>query len=654
MAIVKMNKFSLIALNNDKGQILENLMEIGVTEIVNIEEELTSEEFPQLVEKDGDKETVSEIEEHMDKISFVLESLSKHDARKKGLFEARRLLDREGLERVIDDKDRLLSVIHQVLKLNEKLGSLKSEKNRSANLIASLEPWKSLDIPLEADSTEKSTITTGVIPAAADAEELERELDETIGHSFLTVIGADSDQTYLLLVYYTPAEAEVWEVLKRYGFSKVAFKDMTGTAGENIQRAESTIAETDRSIAEGEAAIAAFSSEIANLEVLYDYFLIQRDRHSALQSMVRTEKAFMLQGWIPAELGDKVKKDLEDKWNCIIQITEPEGDEEFPILLTNRDLGRSVESVTRMYSLPDHREMDPNAIMGPFFVLFFGLMLGDAGYGLIMVLLSGIALWKLRLEDSMRRFMKLMLYCGFSTAFWGAMFGGWFGIASLGEFPIWFNPVEDPEELLKWSLCFGVIHIYVGLGMKALNLIRDKKYLDAVLDVFLWYIFFTGFVLFVLPFVPKINADEVTGLVQLGKNLLIVGGVLLILTQGREHKNIVMKLFGGLAKLYDLVAFMSDVLSYSRLLALGLATSVIASIINQMAAMNGLDSIFKILVFVVVVLAGHTFNFAINALGAYVHSSRLQYIEFFGKFYKGGGTPFEPLKINTKYIILKN
>jgi V/A-type H+-transporting ATPase subunit I len=191
------------------------------------------------------------------------------------------------------------------------------------------------------------------------------------------------------------------------------------------------------------------------------------------------------------------------------------------------------------------------------------------------------------------------------------------------------------------------------LGVRAANLIREKKYLDVVFDVLFWYIIFTGFALYLLPYIPKIDPDRVTGLVNIGKYLLLIGAVLLVLTQGRSKKNIFAKLVNGISSLYDLVGFLSDVLSYSRLLAMGLATSVIGSIVNQMAAMLGFNNIFKIILVALVLLVGHAINFAINALGAYVHSSRLQYIEFFGKFYKGGGTSFEPFKANTKYINLK-
>jgi V/A-type H+-transporting ATPase subunit I len=350
-------------------------------------------------------------------------------------------------------------------------------------------------------------------------------------------------------------------------------------------------------------------------------------------------------------MSEQVKGYLEKSCDCFVNIIEPSEDEEFPVLLANNDIAKSVESITSMYSVPNSREIDPNTIMAPFFMLFFGLMLSDGGYGALLAIATAIILKVFKLEEGTKRFMKLMFYCGISTMFWGLLFGGWFSIPNIPS--LWFNPVDDPELLLSYSLLFGVIHIYVGLGVRAANLIREKKYLDVVFDVLFWYIIFTGFALYLLPYIPKIDPDRVTGLVNIGKYLLLIGAVLLVLTQGRSKKNIFAKLVNGISSLYDLVGFLSDVLSYSRLLAMGLATSVIGSIVNQMAAMLGFNNIFKIILVALVLLVGHAINFAINALGAYVHSSRLQYIEFFGKFYKGGGTSFEPFKANTKYINLK-
>ncbi|NLP13149.1 MAG: V-type ATP synthase subunit I [Clostridium sp.] len=651
MAVVEMNKISLIGLETDKERVLENLMKIGMVEVKDLSENLSSDEWKDLAQNDGDNESIQELEAKIEKISAIIEYLERYDTQKKGLFSSKRDLSINDYSLVLKNQDKLLSVIDEIKQCNQAMADLKSEKNKFSNLILSLKPWEALDIPLDLVATRNSTVLTGVVPKMADADKIRQDLASEVPECHFEVVGEDKDQSYLLIIYLSSKEDAVTKVLKQYGFSKVTFKDLNGTAKHNINEASKKIDSIEKEIEGIEKKIASFSSYKSDLEVLYDHMSIERDRKKVLSNLVKTDKIFLLEGWLPAKMSEQVKGYLEKSCDCFVNIIEPSEDEEFPVLLANNDIAKSVESITSMYSVPNSREIDPNTIMAPFFMLFFGLMLSDGGYGALLAIATAIILKVFKLEEGTKRFMKLMFYCGISTMFWGLLFGGWFSIPNIPS--LWFNPVDDPELLLSYSLLFGVIHIYVGLGVRAANLIREKKYLDVVFDVLFWYIIFTGFALYLLPYIPKIDPDRVTGLVNIGKYLLLIGAVLLVLTQGRSKKNIFAKLVNGISSLYDLVGFLSDVLSYSRLLAMGLATSVIGSIVNQMAAMLGFNNIFKIILVALVLLVGHAINFAINALGAYVHSSRLQYIEFFGKFYKGGGTSFEPFKANTKYINLK-
>ncbi len=400
--------------------------------------------------------------------------------------------------------------------------------------------------------------------------------------------------------------------------------------------------------------IKEMSADRKSLEVLYDALNMEKGRLEANGNVLKTKRIFYSTGWVPKELADPVKTELEKEYFVSVTITEPEEDEEFPVLLENKGIAHAGEPVSQMYSLPNSHEIDPNTVMTPFFIIFFGIMLGDGGYGIILSLGTALILWKFQLAENTRKFMKLLFYCGISTIFWGAMFGGWFGISALVPYALWFDMVARPELMLSWSFLFGVIHILAGFGMKAANLIRRGKYIDALYDVGFWFIFFIGAILLLLPFAPEVNPDKVAPLANIGKIMLVIGGILLVLTQGRDKKNIIGKFLGGLLSTYDLVGLLSDVLSYSRLLALGLATGIIASIVNEMAAMFDLPAVIKAIAAVFILLVGHGINFAINALGAYVHSCRLQYLEFFGKFFEGGGVAFKPLKANTKYITVKS
>ena len=359
---------------------------------------------------------------------------------------------------------------------------------------------------------------------------------------------------------------------------------------------------------------------------------------------IKNRKTFYFDGWVIKSAVDKVKSVL-DKYECYYEITEPEKGEQMPILLKQNSLTDPFQSITDLYSTPSVNDIDPTPFLAPFYFIFFGLMLSDAAYGLILSVGSFILLKHYRLEGMMKRLVKMFMFCGISTFFWGVLFGGWFG-DMFGISPAWFNPVEEPMTLLIFSLVLGGIHIFVGMGLKAYLLLRNGQAIDAICDIFLWYLLLIGLVVFGLGSSIAPIATEI------GKWMSIIGAVGIVLTGGRSKKGF-GKVTGGLGSLYGITSYLSDVLSYSRLLALGLATGVVSQVINTLGKMVG-GGILGIIVMVVVFIIGHVFNLAINTLGTFVHSSRLQYVEFFGKFFDGGGTPFNPFSRKTKYVeILK-
>lgn len=647
--IVKMSKITLLGMEEQRKALINSLMELGAVEIRAIGEK----EYEDVAQHPVVQDELSSIEGSIADVNAALESLNKYCPEKKGLFQSRREITISEFDKIVDNKDRIRETIKQVKEQEEYLIQLKAEENRLNNIYSSLLPWGKLLSPLHISGTQKTGFQLGTIPSVIDCELIETELYETAPYSKIDRIHSDKDQHYVYVLFHKDMEQECSSYLKSRGFNRAAFPGLSGTVPENLEilrkRLKELSVEREYTIEQ----IKSLKDTRKSIEVLYDAIGMEQGRIMAAGKVLKTKKAFLIKGWIPEKLAVYAKEWLETQYTVSVEVTEPEEDEEFPVLLENKGMAEAAEPVTTMYSLPNSREIDPNTVLAPFFILFFGLMLSDGGYGIIMALLAGFFLKRFKLEAGNRKFMKLMFYCGISTIFWGAMFGGWFGIEAFVPYAAWFNMVEDPELMLSWSLLFGVIHMFVGLGVRAANLLRRKKYLDALFDAGFWYIFFTGFVLYLLPFVPKVDKVKVAPLVNIGQYILIIGAVLLILTQGRHKKNIIGKFFGGISRLYDLIGFMSDVLSYSRLMALGLATSIIASIVNQMSVMFDFPIVLKIIFALGILIVGHAINFAINALGAYVHSCRLQYLEFFGKFFAGGGVAFNPLKANTKYIIIK-
>ena len=654
-----MSKITIVGLENEKAGIFDTLVKMGVVEIVD--QVIESEEDSLLyTKKEFDKSKMSLLESDITKTSQALDSLNRHAPFKKGMFDWKRDMTFEEYRSLENKREGIIAVSEKIISLEEKLSSLKTEENRINNLIASLKPWESLNEHIEQGGTRNTVVYMGMIPANIKIDEFKDKFTEEIEEGVLIPVNSDREQHYIYCVVHISLEMKANELMKSNAFTKATFKDLTGTSSSNINLSNIRIKEIEEERKAIVEEIKVNSKSRPDFEALYDYLKIEQSKLLGTGGLIGTNKSFMLNGWIPKDASLALVKYLSDTFTCTVEVEEPKEDEEIPILLSNNAFADSVESITSMYSLPNRKEIDPNAIMAPFFVLFFGLMMSDAGYGLMLVIACGLMLLKVRMDPGKKRFIKLLFFCGLSTVFWGMLFGGLFGdfLAlvtnnKLAIKPLWFNPVENPERMLQYALLFGIVHLYTGIAIRGINHIIRRKYIDAVLDTVVWYVFFTGFVLFVLPYVPQIPADKITGLVDLGGKLIIIGAILLILTQGRNKKGIFGKIFGGVSKLYDLVGFMSDVLSYSRLLALGLASSVVATIVNQMGASLGLDNFAGIIVFAIVFVGGHIFNFAINALGAYVHSSRLQYIEFFSKFYEGGGKAFKPLKINTKYINIK-
>lgn len=647
--IVKMSKIALLGMDDQRKQVLDSLMDIGAVEISVID----AVEYEDLAEHPSVQSDISGIDIKIADTRTALASLDKYCPQKKGLFQSRKEVSKSELDSVLKGNGDIRDSVSEIREQEDHLIQLKNEENRINNLYSSLLPWIGYPLSLEITGTNKTHFLPGTIPSSVQLTQVVDELNNKAPYSEMEVVQSDKEQHYIFVVYHNETEQDCLSCLKAFGFNKVTFPGLNGTISENIENLKTRLKDI---YVEREKAIEVIngrSKDRESLEAFYDSLAIEHARTVAAGNVMETKKTFLIKGWIPEKIALKSKEWLESKYTVSIDITEPDKDEEFPVFLENEGIAEAGEPVSNMYSLPNSREIDPNSVMTPFFVLFFGLMLSDGGYGIILALAAGLALWKFKLEGNTRKFLKLIFYCGISTIFWGLMFGGWFGIEALAKYGVWLNPIEEPELLLSWSLLFGVIHMYAGLALKAANLIREKKYLDALLDVGFTYVFYTGFILVLLPYVPKIDAVAAAPLVNVGIYLFIIGAALMLLTQGRSRKNIFGKITGGLSSLYGVVGFMSDILSYSRLLALGLATGIIASIVNQMSMMFDFPLIIKILLAVVILLIGHTINLAINALGAYVHSCRLQYLEFFGKFFTGGGKSFRPLKANTKYFAVK-
>lgn len=635
-----MKHLRLLGMESEREALLKAMQDMECVEISSIDgsEEALKSGFA----KPDDKALMS-AQEASRAYRTALASLDRFAPEKKGMFRKRQGVSRAAFFSA-ESEENARTAAETINKDTRRLGEIESERTKNEALRATLAPWLTVDAPLGgADGALAVFFGTAGLNVTDDA--LKALADSLDG--LLTWQQASSDRSlrYLLVMCHGSVKERALSALRDLGFSTVSFRGMTGTAKENDKALAENLAALEKERQEIEQHIAGLGGKREALLEASDRAAIALRREEAKSRLVGTDKVFLLEGWLPADRCAEIEKTLKP-FTCAIETREPTEDEypQVPVQLKNNKLTRPLNMVTEMYSLPAYGTLDPNPLMAPFFILFYGIMMADMGYGLLMMIASVIISKKYRPKGTSGELFSLLGLCGISTFIMGALTGGFFGdfltqlvaIVSPGTvfaLPKLFDPLDDLTMILIGSMALGMVQIVTGMAISLIEKCKRKKFLDAFFEEITWWIVFIGIALLAL--------GKGAAVLYVGCALVLLGPIV----QGKGWG----KLTGVFGSLYNHVTgYFGDILSYTRLMALMLAGSVIAQVFNMLAAMPG-----NVIAFIIISMLGNAMNFGLNLLGCYVHDLRLQCLEFFNKFYVDGGKPFRPMTLDTEYVDLQ-
>ncbi len=658
MALAKIQKIQLVASKSHKEKFLERLQDLGVLEIHEIDEESELRTPYQSFHK------LQEVELNYANLDFAIKLLSPY-APKRGVLEGPIALSVEEIKQRAENFD-YKPITNSCSEIEENLTQAKNRINTLKNELEQYSSWKKLNINLNnLKGTETSVILIGSVKTP-NFEEFYKKLDDLTSLFSLDVIEKSQQGANICLITTKANEGKIRQLLSEYKFNEVELPELKGSMKDYCQELESEIAKQEAKIKENEKELEKLAKHSDDLMIVHDYLGWELEKLEEEKKIGSTDYSFVVTGWFPEKYLKKLEEELEEISDqfAIEKLELAEG-ETPPVVIRNNAFLRPFESVTGVYGLPLHTEVDPTPFLAAYFIIFFALCLTDAGYGLIMFIVMALMLKFMKLGEGVKKLVKLLMYGGIVTFIIGAMFGGWFGLtpeqvpssltyeAANGESMFLFqrvNSLTDPITVLILALGLGFVQILTGVFIKLVHDFRTNSKLDAILDTGTWAFMLTGIGFFILAATGIIPEPGT----EIGKWWIIGAAILLVLTQGRKNKGIIAKLFSGILSLYDLVGYMSDVLSYSRLLALGLATAIIGLAVNVIAVLlRDMVPYVGWVLMAIVFVGGHVFNLLINALGSFIHSGRLQFVEFFGKFMEGGGNPLKPFSKKSKYVFIK-
>jgi V/A-type H+-transporting ATPase subunit I len=632
MAIVDMKRILLAGDKASRDALLLCLQRMGCVEITpfELEEEIALSTQPA-------QALLDHVEQRLTRVRWAVDRLTRYDKTKSSMFSPKPVATEQQMMPGADEQQRLEALIDALEELERRSGEARGLETRVATQLEQLEPWLALDIPLhEIRDTITSRQYVGALPPAA-LQSLQAAWE---GRPVsIELVGQSRDSALLWAAAHGSVAGDFADSLKESGFTPAQLGDFTGTVKQEYQRLQGERRQAQQQMQEIEASWGAMVTHLPELKVYHDALKVAQERRMAVDRLIHTRDTFLLRGWVPAPVEQKVLAMIRQEFPGVVAETSVPGeDDEPPVLLHNNRLVTPFESVVEGFSMPAPGSIDPTAMMMPFFACFFGMMVSDGGYGLMMVLLIPLLIKLMKPTRGTRKLFLLLAIGGVFTVFWGYMFNTWFGFNPLQNPPL--DPIYRPMEVMVLCIALGAVHLVAGMVMGAALHIKRGEYIDVLYDQISWLMLLAGLGFLAVP-----------SLAEIGKWLAVVGAGIIILFAARDKgNNPIKRVLSGLGALYGISSWVSDLLSYMRLFGMGLATGVIGMVINQLIAMIVAAGPIGWIIGAVVFVGGHLFNAGINILGAYVHACRLQYIEFFGKFYEQGGRPFNPLEYTPRYV----
>lgn len=653
MAISNMLKLLLIGNVKERNSLIKRLHKLGCVEVATTDkiEKMQSADMGEYADKCKVK---------LARLEFCLETVKSYKptalklakeqkidyipAKGKGPFQTRPLISFEDFSNLKDIETDIFTQISQLKEYTDKIIALRAKTQKETNVIASLAPYANMHAPF---SKFKDTATASVLlgEVAKTKVALFEKIESEYGGVYEVFQGSGNSDGVAIVIDKSKRE-DIQQLLADTEFTACSISS-DSTPEEMRAQAEKNLAETEKERNLAIEAIMTFVNIFDDVKRLHDYFTLEVAKAESENRTQTTSSTYYLEAWLPEGEKDRVDKDLENSpLSLAYTIREPLESETPPTFVESNGVVAPYESVTNMFSVPFYKEIDPNPSVAFFFFLIFGMMLGDAGYGLLLTLGTGIILALRKPPKGEMNLVKIMFMGGISTFIWGFLFGSYFGLSAtdLGIW-CWFNPIEDPMPLLILSLAIGVVQMFFGMAINMVALIKKHQPVWGISSAFSWYFLALGIG-------GIFGASYIGAWAKTAGIVFAVLGVVLLMLSGTFGKRGAKKVTGALSSLYGIINFFSDMMSYTRIFGLGLASGVIGMVFNEIASVISGMMPFKfmgVIVTIIICIIGHTFNISINALGAYVHNSRLQFVEFFGKFYTGGGELFAPLGSQMKY-----